>query len=279
MTTRDRLPGGANCHALVMPGTKHHTSITGKQHARTCQDHAVALQSEWATVLAVADGVSLVRRESSHTQFGAVLGAELAAAVALQSADRGEGPSEIRALVLASLGSAFEGLQRRFEGLDQGVRFRRMACSTLLLAVRTASWSAVWCAGDGYFGALGGRESRVVDGDVVRSLADGRWVAHGGRRSRALPSSHILPDCTVETDGRLPLVLQVEGLCDSLWVASDGLEDEWPVAAYLGRTPAPLRYRLIDHALRLPGSDDLAVAAAGSISALSCWLDIDEGAS
>lgn len=265
MTRSFDMSAGESAHAVVFPNTKSRGyALTDRRFPRTCQDHAVTLRGTQGAVLCVADGVSIILRENSNAQMGAVLAAELCAAAALDAVERGLGPSEIRELVLGEIESAFGPLARRFDALGQPARWRRTVQAALVLGVRTAGWSAVWCAGDGHWGALGGPDSRPrLLGSVGLAHDDGRWIATGGRKSRILQSAQIVPD--LAAPHALPLVLEVAGDVHSLWVSTDGLTDEWETGRLLLSDPGVTSSQIAASTRREEGSDDLAIAASGQV--------------
>lgn len=252
---------------LVEPGGRH------LRRRQNNQDHAVVIQQREAIVLAVADGASVVDGLPSRAEVGAALAAELAAMAASEAAGRGLGPGEIRLHVASTLVQRLAPLWRALG--DAGPQLLH---ATLILAVSTHEFTSIWCAGDGSWGARGslahGRQSPAVCrgaslGCYTMPAGDGsrshEWLAFGRQEMPTPPRTvgTLARGFDVEAFARgLEPVLEAEGPALSMFVASDGIDDE-PAACgalRLGRvgTAADLGALL----LRSGDSDDLGVAWA-----------------
>lgn len=276
-----------NLHAwtldLVVPGERLDSDLR-----RPCQDHAVARATEHGCVVAVSDGVSLVGRGvRSATQCGAVLVAEVAAAAALaELADRARhgdvpGPCRVELRVReeleATLARLVEHLRRLAVCTDVPRAHRKMLCGTLLLGVRTPAWSAVWAVGDGMAGvvvdaavdAVGRDRDRGSDPAAVRVGSCQRRAVVWGKHLACLSLGDVLPEAVLGDGEHKPSglrrVLEVEGPSEAIWVATDGLCQEWPLALKLVLRGFQTRREVLPLLQRGPSADDLAVAAAADL--------------
>lgn len=200
------------------------------------QDHAVVRDVGLGThVLAVADGASQVWHRGevrwSHAQAGAILIAELAAKAVPGDAD----PVHTQAAVeeaLRTLSPACLALRERALFVFS---------TTLVLAVVTRSWSAVWMAGDGSYTLLTDSGRRIQD-EVHMTVLD--YTARRVIGGQALQRVAFTEERIVHA-----------------FVATDGLRDE-PALARAIREPVRDGEELTKLCTRSPGCDDLALAYA-----------------
>ncbi|PCC66453.1 protein phosphatase 2C domain-containing protein [Nannocystis exedens] len=236
----------------------------GERHLRRRQggqDHALALRLPSAVVLAVADGAGVVDGAVSRTEVGAGLVVELAARAAADAAARGMGPGDARHHVAGIL---VRHLLPLWVMLGEGAA--GLLHCTLMLAVSTPSWTSIWSVGDGAWGATGSLAHGFASPATIATVAcyGAQWHAHGRERRARLRTSVALlcrrgdPD---EVAAGLQPVLEAEGPTLRLYVASDGLEDEPRLDAWL-RVATWQGDELAASLDRPAGSDDLALAWA-----------------
>ncbi|MCY1062163.1 protein phosphatase 2C domain-containing protein [Nannocystis sp. SCPEA4] len=224
------------------------------------QDHAVALQHPGALVLAVADGVSWVDGVPSCAEVGAGLVAELAARAAADGALRGLSFADVRQHVAAAL------LRQLFPlWATLSPNAGSLLHCTLVLAVTTPAWTAIWRVGDGAWGVTGSlARGRSPSSPAPIACYDGRWSTHGREHQPDSPITvaELCRGGDVDAVARgLEPVLEVEGPALMLYVASDGLRDE-RAADELLRGNTWHGEQILAALSRPEGCDDLAVAWA-----------------
>ncbi|MDC0719420.1 protein phosphatase 2C domain-containing protein [Nannocystis bainbridge] len=240
---------------LVDAGERH------LRHRLGGQDHALALRHPGAVVLAVADGASRVGKLPSRAEVGAGLVAELAARSASDAALRGLGPAELRLHVAALL---VRHLLPLWVALGDGAG--PLLHCTLVLAVSTPTWTSIWRIGDGCWGASGSLAHGYRSPSSSASVAcyGTRWSAHERRQVTKLHTTvaHLCRSGDVEVVARgLEPVLEAEGPALTLYVASDGLDEEPQVQALL-RCDQWRGDQFTGALARPNGSDDFALAWA-----------------
>ncbi|WP_170136496.1 protein phosphatase 2C domain-containing protein [Nannocystis exedens] len=243
--------------SLVDAGERHLSRRQGGQ------DHAVALRHRGAVALAVADGVSRVDGHPSQTEVGAALVAELAARAAFDAALRGQSFVEARTHVATVL---VRQLLPLWAVLSPNAG-TFLHC-TLVLAVTTPAWTAIWLVGDGAWGASGslgrGRSPSSPVSPVAIACYGRRWSAHGREHKPDSPMTvaNLCRGGDVEAVvSGLEVVLEAEGPALSLYVATDGLQQE-PQADELLRRDDWRRDQLTAALVRPQDCDDLAIAWA-----------------
>lgn len=240
------------------------------------QDHAVALRRADACVVAVADGVSVTGDGLSVTQCGAGLAAEVAALAAVEAASSplvacpaawissGEAAcARVSAAVGSALAATFQPIAGRLGEVDAP----RLLLTTLILGVRTPGWTAVWALGDGFAGILfdGGDDSVVVrEGVLFNGPPTGPRSVSWGRHLDRLRRRETLPFAVF--GGPMPWPsLVVRGPTNAVWVATDGLRDEWALGLLLMTKGTPRVGDAVASLERRAGADDLGFACAGDI--------------
>ncbi len=240
---------------LLRPGGRH------VRRLRNNQDHAVVARTPHGFVLAVADGVSGRNHElygrQSRTEVGAYLTAELAVNAAVGALVNGGDAAAIHQAMASNIAAGLAPLQLAGKPIQSA-----LPC-TLVVAVATARWTAVWCSGDGYWGAVfppGRREvvSEYTDLEKDVLATDEGLCIRGGRHrlslDRLASTSAVNGQAAVAED--LELVLTAPCGPVSLWVASDGLDDEPTTKDFVRR---PIRSKAeLEATLRypVPSSED-----------------------
>lgn len=225
------------------------------------QDHAVALRRADACVVAVADGVSVTGDGLSVTQCGAGLAAEVAALAAVEAA------SPPLVACPAAVGSALAATFQPIAGRLGEVDAPRLLLTTLILGVRTPGWTAVWALGDGFAGILfdGGDDSVVVrEGVLFNGPPTGPRSVSWGRHLDRLRRRETLPFAVFGRPMPWPSLV-VSGPTNAVWVATDGLRDEWALGLLLMTKGTPRVGDAVASLERRAGADDLGFACAGDI--------------
>lgn len=246
--------------ALVDAGGRHLSRRQGGQ------DHAIALRYHDALVLAACDGVSRFDRHASRAEVGAGLVAELAARSAADAALRGLGSCDVRQHVAGAL---VRHLLPLWVALGPGAG--SLLHCTLVLAVATPEWTTIWRVGDGAWGATGSLAHGFRPPTCVAPVAcyGRRWAAHGREYTTEGPLPTTVArlcrggDVDAVAAGLQP-VLEAEGPALSLYVATDGLQDE-PGADAVLRSPHWNRGQLEEALARPDDCDDFAAAWAGEM--------------
>lgn len=201
---------------------------------RAPQDHATIRSHVEGVVLAVADGVSRVDGLPSHAQVGAYLAAELAAEGAISALRRGAGPCDTRAQAAAALHHGLHGIWSELPRETAG----RALASTIVLAVVTPAWSAIWCSGDGAWGVVAPAATAVRGDDLERQSIGPEYQACSGARHNdthvelAALNARRGPTAAVRD---LRTVLYADGPILGAYVATDGLRHESTLAERLRR--------------------------------------------
>lgn len=197
------------------------------------QDHATMRSHSEGVVLAVADGVTLVDGLASHAHVGAYLAAELTAEGAMAALRRGAGPCDTRAQACAALHHGLHGI---WSELQRETAARALA-TTIVLAVVTVTWTAIWCSGDGAWGIVA-PAATVVRGDATRHPIGADFQAVAGER---LNETHVELAALNARRGPtaaardLRTMLYADGPVLGAYVATDGLRHEPPLSERLLR--------------------------------------------
>lgn len=225
------------------------------------QDHATIRSHTEGVVLVVADGVSRVDGLPSQAQVGAFLVAELAAEGAAAALRRGAGPCDVRAQAAAALHHGLHGIWSELPRETAG----RALASTLVLAVVSLAWSAIWCSGDGAWGVVAPAATTVRGDELQRASVGPEFQICAGERHNdmhaelAALTARRGPTAAVRD---LRTVLYAEGPVLGAYVATDGLRHELALAERL-RRPFCGDAVMAQTLLTRPGDcDDLGVAWA-----------------
>lgn len=225
------------------------------------QDHATIRSQAEGVVLVVADGVSLVDGLPSHAQVGAFLAAELVAEGAASALRRGLGPCDTRAQAAAALHHGLYGIWSELPRETAG----RALASTIVLAVVSPSWSAIWCSGDGAWGVVAPSATAVRGDDLERAAVGPEFQICAGARHNerhvelAALNARRGPTAAARD---LQTMLFADGPVLGAYVATDGLRHELALAERLRRPfcgSADMARTLLG---RPGGCDDLGAAWA-----------------
>ena len=168
--------------SICLPGEAHRRDLLNCQDA-TCTREGAVLRARTAiargryVVGAVSDGVGSRR----YSEVGARVTATLAANIATDAMHQGEGPAKLEARLTRQLPAQLAKLTDVCcdEWID-------CCYATLVLAVGTVDWFAVWACGDGYY-SVNGADPGLTGVTLGGCLpVDYRWSARAGEERRPM---------------------------------------------------------------------------------------------
>lgn len=216
------------------PWKPWHTCIIGAGHQQrlgncqdaTCVREGTRLRARTSiacgryVIGAVSDGVGSHR----FSEVGARVTATLAASIASDGLVRGQGPAQIEARLTKDLPAGLAKLTDVCRDAWEDCCF-----ATLVLAVGTVDWFAVWACGDGYYSVNAAAPS--VTGVVARDRlpVDYRYQPRGGEHRPAMLTKLVelkaseVRGAWISTDGAR--YLTADGQAHKSW-----LDDPLPLA-------------------------------------------------
>lgn len=173
--------------SICLPGAAHRRDLLNCQDA-TCTREGTRFRARTSIVSgryvvgAVSDGVGSHR----YSEVGARVTAALAANIATDGLHRGEGPQALE-------GRLTNLLPKRLAKLVDvcGDEWTECCYATLVLAVGTVDWFAVWACGDGYFSVNGADPGLTGVVLAERLPVDYRWAARAGEERRPMLSKLV----------------------------------------------------------------------------------------
>lgn len=246
-------------------------AVEGERHRAlrlNGQDHAASDEGLGGVVVAVSDGVSVIRgadgvERHTHSEVGAFLVAEAAVAGCARALRAGEPLETMADHAAANIHQALAGV---WEALGQ--RAHQALHTTLLVGVVTEKAALIFGAGDGAWGVLlpeWAREGAYVGaGLTMNRTQTGLIAVFGcGQEEEMSKSEMVSLGARVSADkvrSQLRTLLHTKVPVDGLHITTDGIVDEDAAASMIRTRVLRGRHHLAQALRRPKDCDDFAAA-------------------